>query len=41
MRVELLYPIVSTSVWGIAIVGAKIVGNAGFNPVEITFGRFF
>ena len=41
MRVELLYPIISTSVWGIAIVGAKIVGNAGFNPVEITFGRFF
>ncbi len=40
MKLEFFYPIISTSIWGISIVGAKIIGQYSFSPLEITFGRF-
>lgn len=40
MKIEFLYPFISTSIWGVSIVGAKIVGGYEFSPIEITFGRF-
>jgi drug/metabolite transporter (DMT)-like permease len=36
-----LFPVISTSTWGISIVGAKILSNQGFDPLEIVFFRFF
>lgn len=41
MKLEYIFPIISTTFWGISIVGAKIVGDVGISPIEITFGRFF
>jgi len=41
VKIEYIFPVISTSFWGVSIVGAKIVGEAGFSPIEITFGRFF
>lgn len=40
--VKYLYilPIISTTIWGISIVGGKILSAAEFIPTEITFGRF-
>ena len=40
MKIEFFYPIISTSIWGISIVAAKIIGNNDFSALEITFGRF-
>lgn len=40
LQKEYVFPFISTSFWGISIVGAKIVGDYGFSPIEITFGRF-
>jgi len=41
MKLEYIFPVFSTSVWGISIVGAKIIGQDGFLPLEIVFFRFF
>lgn len=40
MKLIYFYPIISTIIWGISIVGAKIVSNNGFRPIEIVFLRF-
>lgn len=34
------FPIISTSAWGLSIVGGKILDNNGFSAYEIVFGRF-
>lgn len=34
------FPIISTTSWGISIVGGKILDNNGISPLEIVFGRF-
>ena len=36
-----LFPTLAGITWGIAIVGAKVIGNYGFSSIEITFLRFF
>ncbi|OLS24035.1 MAG: putative amino-acid metabolite efflux pump [Candidatus Heimdallarchaeota archaeon LC_2] len=33
-------PIISTTSWGISVVGAKILDNNGISPIELVFGRF-
>ncbi len=40
MKIIYALPIISTSIWGVAIVGGKILGEAGYSAIEITFGRF-
>ncbi|MCY3413851.1 MAG: EamA family transporter [Candidatus Heimdallarchaeota archaeon] len=40
MRSEVFFPFISTSVWGISIVGGAILSKYNFTPIEITFGRF-
>lgn len=40
MRIEAVFPVISTTVWGMSIVGGKILGGNSFTPIEITFGRF-
>ena len=40
MRLIYSLPIISTSIWGVAVVGGKILSSAGYSAVEITFGRF-
>ena len=34
------FPIISTSLWGLSIVGGKVLSNNGLSPLEIVFGRF-
>ncbi|MFV2014838.1 MAG: DMT family transporter, partial [Candidatus Heimdallarchaeota archaeon] len=33
-------PMLSTSSWGLSIVGGKVLSNNGFSAIEIVFGRF-
>lgn len=40
MRLIYSLPIISTSIWGVAVVGGKILSSAGYSAIEITFGRF-
>lgn len=40
MRFVYLLPIFSTTIWGISIVGAKILIDGPFTGLEIVFGRF-
>ncbi len=40
MRKVYLYPIFSTTVWGISIVGAKVLGSLGLTAIEIVYFRF-
>ncbi len=40
MRKVYLYPIFSTTVWGISIVGAKVLGGLGLTAIEIVYFRF-
>lgn len=40
MRGIFVFPILSTSIWGVSIVAGKILGNQGLTPLEITFLRF-
>ncbi len=40
MKEVYAFPIISTSIWGVSIVGGKILGSNGLDPLEITFFRF-
>lgn len=40
MKVERVFPLISTSLWGVSIVGAKVLGNNGVSPLEIVYFRF-
>jgi drug/metabolite transporter (DMT)-like permease len=40
LKLVYTFPIISTSIWGISISGAKILGGYGFSPIEVTFLRF-
>ena len=40
MKIIYALPIISTSIWGVAVVGGKILSSTGYSAIEITFGRF-
>ena len=39
-RYVYVLPIISTTSWGVSVVGGKILTNNDFSPLELVFGRF-